>query len=142
MKGMFVPRNPEKYVGDIRKIRYMSSWEYEFHKALDNNINVLRWASEEIKIPYVKPTDNKIHHYYPDYWVEYKNRDGQIIQEIIEVKPASQTVPPKRVGKKKQTQLYESVRFAINVAKWRACQEFCNKYNMKFRIITENQMFR
>ncbi len=139
---MFVPRNPEKYVGDIRKIRYMSSWELDAHKFLDNNSKVLRWASEEIKIPYISPVDKKLHNYYPDYWIEFKNRDGEIIQEIIEVKPEAQTKPPSRVGKKKQTQLYEAVRFAVNVAKWRACSEFCDKYNIKFRIVTERQMFR
>jgi len=142
MRGKYDPRNPHKYEGNIRNIRFLSSWELEFMQFLDNNPNVLRWASEEIKIPYIKPTDGQVHHYYPDFWVEYKNKQGQVIQEIIEVKPAEQSRPPKTVGKNKKTQLYESIRWAVNVAKWKACQEFCNKYNIKFRVVTENHLFR
>jgi hypothetical protein len=69
-QGYFKPRHPEKYVGDVNKIRFMSSWELQADKFLDDNPNVLRWSSEEIVIPYVKPTDGKVHRYYPDYWVE------------------------------------------------------------------------
>jgi TnsA endonuclease N terminal len=141
-KGRYEPRNPQKYVGDITKIRYMSSWEKEAHQFFDNNPNIIHWSSEGIKIPYIKPTDGKIHHYYPDYWIEYKNRNGEIVQEIIEVKPATQTKPPSTKGKRKKQQIYESITWAVNVAKWKACQDFCNKYNIKFRIITENHMFK
>lgn len=141
-KGWFSPRNPQKYVGDITKIRYMSSWEKETHRFFDNNPNILRWSSEEVAIPYIKPTDGKIHYYYPDYWIEYKNRNGEIVQEIIEVKPADQTKPPSTRGKRKQTQIFESIRWATNVAKWKACQDFCNKYGLKFRIVTEKHIFK
>lgn len=141
-KGVYVPKHPEKYVGDVTKIRYMSSWELEFHKFLDNNPNVLRWSSEEIAIPYIKPTDGKVHHYFPDYWIEYKNKKGEIVHEIIEVKPADQIKQPTTVGKRKNTQIYESLRYAVNVAKWKAASEFCNKYKMKFRLLTENQLFK
>ena len=74
-QGQYIPRNPHKYVGDIDKIRYMSSYELETHKFFDNNERVLRWSSEEIAIPYLKPTDGRVHKYYPDYWVEYVNID-------------------------------------------------------------------
>jgi hypothetical protein len=95
-QGWYTPKNPEKYVGDVTKIRYMSSWEYELHKFFDNNTKILRWSSESIAIPYIKPTDGRLHKYYPDYWVEYVNRDGKIIREIIECKPRSQTKRPRK----------------------------------------------
>lgn len=141
-QGFFKPRHPEKYVGDVNSIRFMSSWELQMDKFLDDNPNVLRWSSEEIAIPYVKPTDGKVHKYYPDYWVEYRNKHGDIIQEIWEVKPETQTKQPKRRGKNKKTQVRESITYAVNVAKWQAATQFCNKYKMKFRIITENQIFK
>jgi hypothetical protein len=106
-QGYFKPRHPEKYVGDVNKIRFMSSWELQADKFLDDNPNVLRWSSEEIVIPYVKPTDGKVHRYYPDYWVEYRNKHGDVVSEIWEVKPETQTKPPKTRGKKKKTQLRE-----------------------------------
>lgn len=142
MQGYYEPKNPEKYVGDVSKIRYMSSWELNFMNFLDNNPNILRWSSEEIAIPYVKPTDNRVHRYYPDFWVEYENKSGELVREIMEVKPESQTKPPTTRGKRKKTQLTEQIMYAINVAKWEACQQFCNKYGMKFRLVTEKQLFK
>lgn len=141
-QGHYKPRHPEKYVGDINKIRFMSSWELSMNKFLDDNPNILRWSSEEIVIPYVKPTDGKVHKYYPDYWVEFQNKHGDVVSEIWEVKPKNQTTPPKTRGKNKKTQLRESITYAVNVAKWGAATQFCNKYKLKFRIITENQLFK
>jgi hypothetical protein len=31
-QGYFKPRHPEKYVGDVNKIRFMSSWELQADK--------------------------------------------------------------------------------------------------------------
>jgi hypothetical protein len=138
-QGYYQPKNPHKYVGDTSKIRYMSSYELETHAFFDNNDRVLRWASEEIAIPYLKPTDGKLHKYYPDYWVEYVNRNGEIIHEIIEVKPASQTRIPRANTKHR---LYEQLTFAVNTAKWQAAQAFCEAKGWKFRIITEKSIFK
>lgn len=139
-QGYFTPTHPEKYVGDVNKIRFMSSWELQFDKFLDNNPNVLRWSSEEIAIPYIKPTTGKVHRYYPDYWVEFKNKQGEIVQEIIEVKPKSQTQRSR--SRKAKNKLYEDLTYAVNIAKWQACTAFCNKYGIKFRIVTEQELFK
>ena len=141
-KGIYTPRNPGKYVGDATTIRYMSSWELSVHQFFDNNPNVLRWSSEEIAIPYVKPTDGRVHRYFPDYWIEFKDRSGNVIQEIIEVKPDAQTRQPRRQGKARKTQLYEQVTYAINIAKWQAATQFCKKKGIVFRILTEKELFR
>ena len=141
-QGKYTPKHPEKYVGDPTKIRYMSSWELSFDQFLDNNPNILRWSSEEIAIPYVKPTTGRVHKYYPDYWIEYRDKTGKIVHEIIEVKPEKQTKQPTTKGKNRKTQIYESLTWAVNTAKWEACQQFCNKYGIKFRLVTEKQLFR
>jgi hypothetical protein len=138
-QGYFTPKNPHKYVGDPNKIRYMSSWELELHTFFDGNTNVLRWASEEIAIPYIKPTDGKIHKYYPDYWVEYVNSKGEIVQELIECKPKDQTKTPRS---NRKHVLYEQLTYAINTAKWQAAQEWCRQRNITFRIVTEKSIFK
>lgn len=139
-QGRFIPRNPEKYVGKVDKIIFRSSWELRFNEFLDGNPNILRWSSEELVVPYIKPTDNKVHRYFPDYWIEYKNRSGQIVREVIEVKPACQTTRSRR--RNPRTQLVDDITLAINTAKWKAAQQFCEKNNMKFRILTENELFK
>lgn len=141
-QGYFTPTHPEKYKGNIEKIRYMSSWELSFHQFLDTNPHILQWSSEPFSIPYIKPTDGRIHRYYPDYWVEYKNKRGTIIHEIIEVKPESQTKPPVRRGKRKKTQITEQIMYAINTAKWASAQKFCDRNRLKFRIVTEQQLYK
>lgn len=138
-QGYFIPKNPDKYVGGVDKIRYLSSWEYELDKFFDGNPNVLQWSSEPVAIPYIKPTDKRVHKYYPDYWVKYRTADGTIVQEILECKPLAQTKQPRGTGKYK---LYEQITYAINVAKWQACQSWCDVHGMKFRIITERSIFR
>lgn len=141
-QGYFTPRNPSKYRGDPTKIRYMSSWELKTHQFLDGNPNILEWSSEEIAIPYIKPTTGRVHRYYPDYWVKYRNKHGEIVQEIWEVKPDTQTKEPTRRGKRKRTQVFESIQWEVNKAKWVAAQQFCDKHGLKFRIVTENHLFK
>jgi hypothetical protein len=141
-QNYFKPRHPEKYIGDVNDIVYMSSWEETFMKFLDNNPNVIRWGSECIAIPYVKPTDGKVHRYFPDFYMEYNNRKGQLIKEIVEVKPEKQIKKPTTRGKSKKTQLYEGIAWAINTAKWRSAQLFCDKYGLKFSIKSEKEIFK
>jgi len=143
-QGWYKPRHPEKYKGDLTKIRYMSSWELHTHKFLDNNPNILEWNSEEIAIPYLKPTDRykRVRLYYPDYWVKYRNTSGKVIEEVWEVKPAKEISQPTRVGKSHKQQLMEAVTWAINVAKWKAAQAYCRKHGYAFRLMTEDQIFK
>lgn len=137
-QGRYTLRNPQKYIGDPNKIFFRSSWELYANQFFDNNPKVLRWASEEIKIPYIKPTDGKVHYYYPDYWVEYEMKNGDVVQEVIEVKPQDQV----NRRKKKRQSRYDQLMYAINISKWEAATLFCKKNGMKFRILTEEQLFK
>ena len=139
-QGWYKPKYPEKYIGNVHNIRYLSSWELKIHKFLDMNPNILAWSSEEIAIPYLKPTDKKIHKYYPDYFIKYKNRKGQIVQEIVEVKPVEQTRPSRR--KNSKYRLYENMVYAINAAKFKAASKFCKKNGIGFRVVTQEHLFK
>lgn len=140
-QGLFNPRNPKKYKGNVSNICFRSSWELEFCKFCDNNINVLEWASEEIAIPYVKPTDNRVHTYYPDFWVKYKDKYGKIIQEVIEIKPMDQVNGPRKNIRNHKQRLYEQLTYAVNVAKWKYATKWCSDRGIKFRLVTEQQLF-
>jgi len=140
-QGFYHPTNKEKYIGDISKIYYRSSWELKFMHWCDKHTGVIKWNSEGIVIPYTKPTDHKQHRYFIDFYLEYKNKAGKIIKEIIEVKPSSQTKAPrkKRNGK---SNLYEQVTYAVNIAKWQAATKWAKKRGINFRIMTEKELFR
>ena len=108
----------------------------------DKNSNVLEWGSEEIIIPYRSPVDNRIHRYYPDFYVKAITRNGRSTKSIIEIKPYDQTKQPKRKNTRKVTKRYlsEVKTFAINNAKWKAADSYCKDRRMTFRILTEKEL--
>ena len=134
-QGKYQVINADKYVGN-RQPTYRSSWEWSFMKFCDTNPNILKWASEAVKIPYKDPFTNRQTIYVPDFFIQYADKNSKIHTELIEVKPASQTIK-ERVGKNKLNQ----IQFAKNQYKWRAAYEWCAKQNIKFRILTENDLF-
>lgn len=107
----------------------------------DSTRGVIKWGSECVVIPYKKPTDQKIHRYFVDIIIVYKSKSGKEITEIIEIKPYAQTLPPKKKRKGKSN-LYETVNYAINIAKWKAATEWAKKRGIQFRIMTEKDLFR
>ena len=113
--GRFSPKNPKKYRGDPTKIYYRSLWERRFMVYCDNNDAILEWASEEFFIPYKSPVDNKVHRYFPDFFIKYKNKEGKIMREVIEVKPKGQTKPPNPRSRRTRTYLREDRKFGFRI---------------------------
>ena len=93
-KGKYKPSFPKKYKGDPTNVIYRSLWERKFMVYCDKNENVLEWGSEEIALPYKSPLDNRIHRYFPDFYIKVKE-GNQIKNYLIEIKPKKQTVEPK-----------------------------------------------
>ncbi len=141
-KTKYLPENVTKYMGNPTKIVCRSTWERKMCKYLDNNVNVLRWASEELSIPYLSPVDNKMHKYYPDFIAEVRTKTGDVKTFLIEVKPYKQTKPP--VIKKRKTKSYDTnmKMYAVNEAKWEAAKKLCNDNQWEFTILTENELFK
>lgn len=127
--------NPAKYVGNKRP-RYRSSWEWQFMKFCDTNPSIQKWASEAISIPYRDPLTNRNTIYVPDFFIQYLDKNNRLNSEIIEIKPASQTLL-ERVGKNK----YNQAQYVKNQAKWQAATIWCKQQGLKFRVINENDIF-
>jgi hypothetical protein len=133
--GIFTPKHPEKYIGR-GSIRWRSSWELTFMIFLDSNPNILNWASEAIKVPYVHPITRKKTIYVPDFFVVYENKFGKRMAEVVEIKPKKQSII-----ESKTASLRDRAIVAINHAKWTACQAYCKQQGFTFRVITEDQIF-
>jgi len=140
IKSKYKPSHPEKYQGNPNNIICRSSWERKFCVWCDTNPNILKWASEEFSIPYVCPTDGRVHRYYPDYLVEFRDSSGKIKKQVIEVKPKKQTKPPAVPKRITKSFLYEATMYEKNQAKWAAAVEFCKDNVIEFRIITEDEL--
>jgi len=138
--GRYRPSNPSKYKGDPTNIIYRSLWERKFMVWCDKNENILEWGSEEIVIPYVSPVDGRVHRYFPDFYIRARTRTGGIAKFIIEIKPAKQTVAPKKQRRVTKKYLTEVKTYAVNDAKWKAAKEFCDDRKMQFLILTEKEL--
>ena len=139
-KGRYQPTNPLKYKGNFRNIIYRSLWERKFMKYCDSNPNILEWGSEEFCLPYKSPLDNKIHRYFPDFYIKIRENTGKIKKMIIEVKPKRQCMEPKRQKKKTRGYIYEVREYAKNQAKWKAATEYCLDRGLEFKILTETEL--
>ena len=138
--GKFSPKNTNKYLGDPTNIWYRSLWERRVMVYLDENLSVVEWSNEEIVIPYLSPVDNRAHRYFPDFFVRLRNKQGLIESTIIEVKPASQTKPPKPQKRATRRYITEVMTWGVNEAKWKAADEYCKDRGWKFVVVTEKDL--
>lgn len=134
-QGKFNIKNPQKYMGN-RTPMYRSGWELAFMRMCDENPAIINWASEAIKIPYRNPLTGKQTIYVPDFFITYQDRAGKTHVELIEVKPANQSIR-ERVGKS----IHNQAHYVINQAKWEAARAWCRQKNIKFRVVNEGDIF-
>ena len=133
-QGFFTPRNPDKYVGK-GKIIYRSSWENAFMNFCDTNVNILEWASEPIRIPYRNPLSGKQTTYVPDFLVRYKDKNGLVRTELIEIKPLDQSVLKEGMNANQRATV------ALNHAKWEMARKWCKQQGILFRVINKEDIF-
>ena len=48
-QGVFIPKNSEKFIGS--KAIYRSGLELRFFRFCDDNVNVIKWGSENVIVP-------------------------------------------------------------------------------------------
>jgi hypothetical protein len=134
-QGPYTVKNASKYVGKGTP-RYRSGWEHAFMRFLDNNDHVVNWASESLSIPYRNPVTGKQSLYVPDFLITYRNKNNQLIAELVEIKPKKQSVIESKMSAR------EGAVVAVNYAKWDAATKWARRNGLTFRVITEDDMFR
>lgn len=162
-----MPKDPDKYIGDLTKIIFRSSWELKFMKYCDNFSSIIKWSSEPIPIPYYSPIDEKMHKYNVDFYMRYVMEDGQEKDYIVEIKPLRDTVRPnkplrgqayteaynlwkeKKIPNKPTKETIISIKyynkdmrtFIINNAKFNAASAFGKDRGMEFLVLSEDFLF-
>jgi hypothetical protein len=134
-QGRFEMKHPEKYIGTKQPLS-RSSWEFVFMRMLDEHQGVEKWASESIQIPYRDPLTGKYTVYVPDFFIQYVDKNGKKHAEVVEVKPASQTLR-ENVGKSQ----YNQQQYVKNMAKWEAATAWCKQKGIRFRVVNEDDIF-
>ena len=135
-KGKYKIKNPEKYLGDYTKVVYRSLWERQAFKWCEGNSRVKAWNSEEVVIPYKCKTDNRIHRYFIDLFIEMDNGDCL----LVEIKPKKQTTAPKKPSRKTKKYINEVTTYIKNTSKWTAANDFAQHKGWKFQIWTEETL--
>jgi hypothetical protein len=133
--GFYQILNSDKYVGN-KVPRFRSSWEHSFMRFCDENPAILQWASEAINIPYKNPFTNRNTIYVPDFMIMYVNKNGEKNAELIEIKPSTQTTL-EAAGRSVRDQ----AAAVLNMHKWQAAQAWCSQNGLRFRVLTENDIF-
>jgi hypothetical protein len=132
--GQFQPTNPSKYIGK-KTPTYRSSWEHTVMTFFDKNPAILQWASEAIHVNYRNPFTGKNTIYVPDFFILYLDKHGKQHAEIIEVKPLKET----SLLEAKSTR--DKAAAILNAAKWQAATAYCQAQGLKFRVVTEQDLF-
>jgi hypothetical protein len=132
--GFYQLLNPGKYVGK-KTPHYRSGWEHTFMRFCDTNPAVLQWASEAVHIPHRNPFTNKNTIYVPDFMIMYVNKTGEKFGELIEIKPTKETTLESARSPRDQAAA------VLNMHKWQAAQAWCSQNGLRFRVVTENDIF-
>jgi hypothetical protein len=133
-QGKYTIRNVQKYVGN-KQPTYRSSWEWAFMNFCDANDQVVQWASEPVRIPYRHPLTGKMTTYVPDFIITYRGPNNTLVGELVEIKPKKQSMLEDRMKDRDRAVV------AINYCKWDAAQRWAKANGLKFRVITEDQIF-
>ena len=133
--GKYIVKHRSKYKGDVDNVVYRSMWERHCFAWCDANPNIRNWSSEEVVIPYFWDIDKRMHRYFMDLKITYK--DGRTI--LVEIKPEKETVPPKKPDKSKRY-ISEAMTYVKNMNKWEAAEEYAKDRGWTFQIWTEKTL--
>ena len=115
---------------------YRSSWEFTFMSFCDNNPAVINWVSEGVKIPYFNPVSGKQTVYVPDFLIVYVDTNQRKHTELVEIKPSTETTMESARSYR------DKLMVAMNMAKWAAADSWARANNMRFRVVTEYDIFK
>jgi hypothetical protein len=71
----------------------------------------------------------------PDFLIIYIDKNQQKHAEVIEVKPSTETTMESARSTRDRAYV------ALNHAKWQAAAAWCKHNGLKFRVVTENEIF-
>lgn len=134
-QGIFTPKSPKKYVGK-GPILYRSAWELTFMNVCDMHPAITQWSSESVNIPYQNEDTGKWHTYIPDFLIKIEDGTNPARIELVEIKPASQTLVEYARSKRDKQALQ------INMYKWKAAKRFCEERGIFFRVMTEHDLYK
>lgn len=158
-QGNYIPVNKDKVIklNSQGGVFYRSSWEKIIMTWLDSKPEIIKWGSENLKIPYQMTHFDggdvriKEHCYYPDFYYEMRTPGGELRKVVVEVKPQKEynmvlalnegrLTVPQNTGKKLKNFEYDLKTAYKNKNKWETMISWCSKKGYEFIIITEEHL--
>ena len=62
----------------------------------------------------MSPIDNRVHKYFPDFYIKVRESTGQVKKYVIEIKPKKQCIEPKVQKRKTKAYVREVCEYAKN----------------------------
>jgi len=141
INGSYKPKNREKCINKEEPV-YRSSLERKAFEILDSHPSVIEWGAEIVTVPYYSSVKGRKSRYIVDLYVKLEDKNHEIQEFLIEIKPSDQCKPPKKGKRKKAMTLNEEVAtWVTNTEKWDAAVQYANERGMTFKIMTENNLF-
>ena len=128
-KGRYKVKNTKKYKGDYENVIFRSLWERNCFRWCDENPKVQSWSSEEVVVPYFYEVDKRYHRYFLDLKITFK--EGKTI--LVEIKPDSQTKPPRKGSRRTKTFINGGATYVRNMNKWDAAMSLQKTMGMSFK---------
>lgn len=141
-QGYYRVLNIDKYVGDLTKVIYRSSYEKTFYHSLDTDPIVILWCVEpqQLRIRYWNPVKRKWSYYYPDAFC-VKKVGEQEIKCLLEIKPKSKLNKPLQPNTRDSKKIASFKRkmdeYNVIDAKRKAAVAFCKIRGFEYVFITE-----
>lgn len=143
--GQYIPKNIDKYTGDITDIIYRSKWEYKFCLFCDNEKTIKKWESEpnrhNVQYHVIENNNYVSKRYIPDFWIQIEKLNGDLEEYLIEIKPYKETIQPdepiKKSIKSLQNYEYRLKTYLKNLNKWDSAEKYCQRIGIKFFLLTE-----
>jgi predicted nucleotidyltransferase len=70
-----------------------------------------------------------------------KTKEGNIKKYLVEVKPYTQTIEPKRPKRITESYISSVHTYLVNQAKWKSAKEFAKNSGIEFIVLTEKELF-
>lgn len=135
-KGLYKPRNTDKYLGNVSKLNYRSFWERAVMVWCDINPQIKKWAFECVIANYFHPIENRVARYIVDFLIIFEN--GKEI--LVEIKPKDQTVEPAKPERRSRAYENKLKTWLINQAKWEAAKILAESNSTTFHVWTEETL--
>jgi len=126
MATKFFLHNPDRYIGNIKKLMYSDNKMLHLFTICDRSRVVSKWSNEQFAIHFLNPKTKDMDTFYPDLMIKYAH-DGKEVTEVLDVRSIENKT---------------SIHDPVNIAKWEAAKSLCEKNGIVFKVLSDASKYK